>query len=102
MTAVAPIARFALAYGAGVAVGLLSVPVWATLLVLLASLAVPIRASRRPLQLRTALVAAATAVGAWCQAEPGRELSTRAKHACIRHGRDNYARNDRPNTRYAC
>ena len=55
MTA-APIARFALAYAAGVAAGLLSVPIWATLLFVLAACAAPNPTSRRPLELRGALI----------------------------------------------
>ena len=44
----APIARFALAYAAGVAVGLVGAPPWTAPLVLLLALAVPIDASARP------------------------------------------------------
>ena len=58
---VAPIVRFALAYAAGVAAGLLSVPVWISLLVVLVGTIAPIPALRRPLRLRGGIVMVATA-----------------------------------------
>lgn len=56
MTALAPIARLALAYGGGVGAGLLGVPGWATLLAVLLGVAAPDRASRGPIRIRTALL----------------------------------------------
>ena len=58
---VAPIARVALAYGSGVAAGLLSVPIQVTLLVLIGAAGWPIRSSRRPLTFRAGLVMTAAA-----------------------------------------
>ncbi|MDE3001664.1 MAG: DNA internalization-related competence protein ComEC/Rec2 [Gemmatimonadota bacterium] len=57
----APIVRFALAYAAGVAAGLLSVPVWISLLVVSIGVILPAPALRRPLPLRGGIVMAAAA-----------------------------------------
>jgi len=78
---VAPIARVALAYGSGVAAGLLSVPIQVTLLVLIGAAGWPIRSSRRPLTFRAGLVMTAAA-GALAGYGTGPAATTEAPPAC--------------------
>jgi competence protein ComEC len=59
--AAAPIARFALVYAAGVAAGLMSVPVWISLLTGLVACAAPKRPSGRLVEVRAGLIAVAVA-----------------------------------------
>ncbi len=76
MTAAAPIARFALVYAAGVAVGLMSVPVWVALLAGLLALAAPKRPSGGPLELRAGLIAVGVAGALAGYATPSTDSTT--------------------------